>query len=77
MCLAVPGKIIEIDRTKNQAIIDYGNGTKRKANISLLNVSVDDYVLVHAGFAIQKVDPKEAKETLNIFYDMLNQGAEE
>ncbi len=76
MCLAVPGKIVEIDKEKNQATIDYGNGTKRKANISLLNVSVNDYVLVHAGFAIQKVDPKEAQETLEIFRNMLNQGDE-
>jgi len=76
MCLAVPGKIVEIDKEKNQATIDYGNGTKRKANISLLTVSVNDYVLVHAGFAIQKVDPKEAQETLEIFRNMLNQGDE-
>jgi hydrogenase expression/formation protein HypC len=76
MCLAVPGKIVEIDKDKNQATIDYGNGTKRKANISLLDVSINDYVLVHAGFAIQKLDPKEAQETLDIFRSMLNQGDE-
>lgn len=77
MCLAIPGKVIEIDDSKKNAIIDYGNGTKRKANISFLDVSVNDYVLVHAGFAIQKVDPKEAKETLNIFYKMIDEGVEE
>jgi hydrogenase expression/formation protein HypC len=77
MCLAIPGKIIEIDENKKQAVIDYGNGTKRKANISFLDVSINDYVLVHAGFAIQKLDPKEAKETLNIFYELLEEGAEE
>jgi hydrogenase expression/formation protein HypC len=76
MCLAVPGKIIEIDKEKNQAVIDYGDGTKRKANISFLNVSVNDYVLVHAGFAIQKVDPKEAQETLDVFHNMVDKGAE-
>lgn len=76
MCLAIPGKIIEIDENKKQAVIDYGNGTKRKANISFLDVSINDYVLVHAGFAIQKLDPKEAKETLNIFYELLEEGAE-
>lgn len=76
MCLAVPGKIIEIDNKNNQAIIDYGNGTKRKANISFLEVSVNDYVLVHAGFAIQKVDPQEAEETLNVFHNMVDEGAE-
>ena len=76
MCLAVPGKIIEIDKEKNQAVIDYGDGTKRKANISFLNVSVNDYVLVHAGFAIQKVDPKEAQETLDVIHNMVDKGAE-
>jgi len=72
MCLAVPGKIVEIDKDKNQATIDYGNGTKRKANISLLDVSINDYVLVHAGFAIQVVDEQEAKETLKLFREMLS-----
>jgi hydrogenase expression/formation protein HypC len=77
MCLAVPGKIVEIDKENNQAIIDYGNGTKRKANISFLKVKVNEYVLVHAGFAIQKVDPKEAQETLKVFHDIMDNGAEE
>jgi len=76
MCLAVPGKIIKIDKEKKQAVIDYGSGTKRKANISFLTVSVNDYVLVHAGFAIQKVDSKEAQETLAVFHDMVDEGAE-
>ena len=74
MCLAIPGKIIEINKEKELAVIDYGNGTKRKANISLLDVNLNDYVLVHAGFAIQKVDPKEAQETLEMFRAMMSQG---
>lgn len=74
MCLAIPGKIIEIDKKKELAVIDYGNGTKRKANISLLDVKLNDYVLVHAGFAIQKIDPKDAKETLDMFRAMMGQG---
>jgi len=72
MCLAVPGKIISIDKENNQATIDYGNKTIRKANISLVSVSVGDYVLVHAGFAIQKVNPKEAEETLALFREILS-----
>ncbi|MDG6218256.1 MAG: HypC/HybG/HupF family hydrogenase formation chaperone [Candidatus Thermoplasmatota archaeon] len=74
MCLAIPGKIIEINKKKELAVIDYGNGTKRKANISLLDVKLNDYVLVHAGFAIQKVDPKDAQETLEMFRAMMRQG---
>ena len=62
MCLAIPGKIVEIDKEKQHAIVDYGDGTKRKANISLVDAQIGDYVLVHAGFAIQILDEKEAKE---------------
>ena len=72
MCLAIPGKIVEIDKNKEHATIDYGEGTKRKANITLVDVKIGDYVLVHAGFAIQVLDEKEAKETLDLFREMLS-----
>ena len=72
MCLAIPGKIVEIDSKKEYATIDYGDGTKRKANVSLVEVKVGDYVLVHAGFAIQVLDEKEANETLDLFREMLS-----
>lgn len=74
MCLAIPGKIIEIDKNKEHAKIDYGDGTKRNANISLVDVKVGDYVLVHAGFAIEVLNEKEANETLDIFREMLSSG---
>ena len=72
MCLAIPGKIVEIDSKKQSAIVDYGSGTKRKANVSLVEVKIGDYVLVHAGFAIQVLDEKEAQETLALFREMLS-----
>ena len=72
MCLAIPGKIISIDKKKEHASIDYGDGTKRSANVSLVNVKIGDYVLVHAGFAIQVLDEKEAKETLSLFRAILS-----
>ena len=74
MCLAIPGKIIEIDSNKEHATIDYGDGTKRKTNIILVDVKIGDYVLVHAGFAIQVLDEKEAKETLDLFREILSFG---
>ncbi|HER45299.1 MAG TPA: HypC/HybG/HupF family hydrogenase formation chaperone [Thermoplasmatales archaeon] len=74
MCLAIPGKIIELDDTTQSATVDYGSGTKRKANVSLVEVKKGDYVLVHAGFAIQVLDEKEAQETLALFREMLSQG---
>ena len=72
MCLAIPGKIIKIDAKTQSAMVDYGSGTKRKANVSLVEVKKGDYVLVHAGFAIQVLDESEAKETLSLFREMLS-----
>lgn len=72
MCLAIPGKVIDIDNNKEHAIIDYGEGTKRKTNISLVKVKAGDYVLVHAGFAIEILNKKEAMETIDLFRKMLS-----
>ena len=72
VCLAIPGKIIEIDSDKQHATVDYGDGTRRKANISLVEAKKGDYVLVHAGFAIEVLDEKEANETLALFREMLS-----
>jgi hydrogenase expression/formation protein HypC len=72
VCLAIPGKIVEINKDQEHAIIDYGDGTKRKANVTLVNVKIGDYVLVHAGFAIEVLNEKEAKETLDLFKEMLS-----
>lgn len=69
MCLAVPARIMSIDG--EEAVLDYG-GVKRKANISMLNdVKVGDYVLVHVGYAISKMDEEEALETLKLWDEML------
>ena len=72
MCLAIPGKIIEIDKKKEHATIEYGEGTIRKANVTLINPKIGDFVLVHAGFAIEVLDEKDAKETLKLFREMLS-----
>ena len=64
MCLAIPGKIIKINGDK--AVINY-NGLEKSANISLVDVQINDYVIVHAGFAIEKLPKEEAKETLKYF----------
>ena len=69
MCLAVPAKVTEING--EETVLDYG-GVIRKANISMLsNVMVGDYVLVHVGYAISKMDEDEAKETLKLWDEML------
>ncbi len=69
MCLAVPGKVLKMD--ENKGVVEIGN-MKREVFMHLLpDVSVGEYVLVHAGCAIQKVDEEEAKITLDIFKELL------
>lgn len=68
MCIAVPGRIEEI--LKDEAIVNY-NGVKVKVNIMFIeNPKIGEYVLVHAGCAIQKIDESYAKETLDIFKEL-------
>jgi hydrogenase expression/formation protein HypC len=62
MCLAIPSKIMKI--RENMATIDV-DGVQREASLLLLeDVKIGDYVIVHAGFAIQKIDEAAAMETL-------------
>ena len=71
MCLAVPAKVTKILDEKGYALVDYGGGVTRKVNISLVSVREGDYVMIHAGFAIEKIDEERARETINIFKEML------
>ena len=65
MCLAVPGKILSIKPT-NKADVDFG-GVTRSVQLDLVPEAIcGDYVIVHAGYAIQKLSQKEALETLDI-----------
>lgn len=69
MCLAVPGRVLSIDG--NMGIIEVGN-LKRNVFLHLISeVAVDDYVLVHAGCAIQRIDEIEAKITLDILKELV------
>ncbi|MCB4790887.1 MAG: HypC/HybG/HupF family hydrogenase formation chaperone [Elusimicrobia bacterium] len=71
MCLAIPGKIIKINKDKS-AIVDFG-GVKRSVQLTLLPVAkLGDYVIVHAGFAIQKLKQKDAETTLSILQKAFN-----
>lgn len=64
MCVAVPAKVTDING--EMATVDFGGGTKKGVNISLVDAKVGKYVLVHAGFAIQVIDEKAAKDTLEL-----------
>lgn len=70
MCLAFPGRVIEIDG--DYAKIDFGsNVIKSNINIAEVNPKVGDYVLVHAGYAIQVLDMEEAENTIKYWQENL------
>jgi hydrogenase expression/formation protein HypC len=70
MCLAVPAEVTSIDG--NTAKVDFG-GVMRPVNISLVNAKIGDYVIVHAGYAIEVLDREEAEKTLQLFRELLSQ----
>lgn len=72
MCLAIPSEVKEIDRDDNTAIVDT-MGARTKASLDLLDEEIrsGDYVLLHVGFAIKKIDEEEALETIKLFEEML------
>ncbi len=66
MCLAYPGQIESING--DIAIVDYG-GVKKEANVSFISAKEGEWVLVHVGFAIEKVDEDRAREMYNLLDD--------
>jgi len=75
MCLAVPMKVINIEGEMAVAEID---GVKREASLMMLSedIKIGDYVLIHAGFAISRLDEEEALETLALMRECLELGQE-
>lgn len=71
MCLAVPGKITQID-DQLMAQVDYGSMLRPVSLKFTPEARVGDWVLVHAGFAIHLVDEEEARETLSLFEEILD-----
>ncbi len=67
MCVAAPGKVIEING--DTAVIDY-NGNKVNANKGIIDTKIGDYVLVHAGLIIQVLPEDEAKNMLELFEEL-------
>ncbi|MDD2501930.1 MAG: HypC/HybG/HupF family hydrogenase formation chaperone [Geobacter sp.] len=69
MCLGVPMQILEINDDVVVAEID---GVRREASLMMLGepVQVGDYLIVHAGFAIARIDPAEAEETLRMMREI-------
>ncbi len=68
MCLAIPMRIVDTDGVSARVEVE---GTSTDANVSLIeNPSVGDYVIIHAGFAIEKLDEKEAKNRIALFDEL-------
>jgi hydrogenase expression/formation protein HypC len=68
MCLSIPAKVVDIEGDMAEVSI---GGTILKAGLQMVeNVKIGDYVLLHTGFAIQKIDEEEAMETLKILQEL-------
>ena len=66
MCLAIPARVVEL-RPGDNAVIDLG-GVRKEISLALVeDVAPGDFVIVHVGYALQKVDPEEAEKTLALF----------
>ncbi|MEM3466042.1 MAG: HypC/HybG/HupF family hydrogenase formation chaperone [Thermoproteota archaeon] len=71
MCLGIPGMVEEVNG--EEAIVSFG-GTRRRVRLDLVdNVSVGDYVIVHAGFAIQVLDQQTALEMLDALREVFKE----
>lgn len=69
MCLAIPAQVVEL-RPDDNALVDLA-GVKKEISLALLEgVAVGDYVIVHVGYALNKLDPEEAARTLRLFAEM-------
>ena len=74
MCLAIPARVTSVNGDKAQ--VDFGEKVLREVNVTLVEAKVGDYVLVHAGYAIQKLDEQDALETLSLWNEILEAAKE-
>lgn len=69
MCLALPARVVEL-LPNLRAIVDLG-GVRKEVSIDLVDdAQVDDYVIIHVGYALGKIDPEEAQRTLDLFAEL-------
>ena len=75
MCLAIPAQVIELYTDSDEASVALGEIRKRISVALLDDVRVGDYVLVHVGYALEKISPGEAEKTLQLFAGLDQSGA--
>ncbi len=79
MCLSIPSKVVKIDKERNVAIVDT-MGVEREAGLELMqegDVKIGDYVLLHIGFIMNKIDEADALESLKVYNEILEKLDEE
>ncbi|MEA3548397.1 MAG: HypC/HybG/HupF family hydrogenase formation chaperone [Thermodesulfobacteriota bacterium] len=74
MCLALPARVVSIDETTDSAVVSLG-GIKKEISLALVqDVAVNDYVLIHVGFALARISDVEARQTLKLFAEAAQAG---
>lgn len=78
MCLSIPSKVTKIDEESNVCTVDT-MGVERKASLDLIDqpVVVGDYVLIHIGFAMNKIDEEDALASLEVYREIIEKMEEE
>ncbi|ATX79018.1 hydrogenase expression/formation protein HypC [Mariprofundus aestuarium] len=74
MCLAVPALVVELNG--DSAVVDLDGIRKETSTVLLDEIAVGDYVLIHVGFALERIDPVEAAKTLKLFDELKAMDAE-
>jgi hydrogenase expression/formation protein HypC len=67
MCLAIPGKVVAIDEAADMATVSVGNVKKDVSTALVEDVGLGDYLLIHVGYALNKISEEEAANTLKLF----------
>ncbi len=79
MCLSIPSKVVKVDKESNRATVDT-MGVQRDAGLDLMeedDVKVGDYVLIHIGFIMNKIDEEDALESLKVYKEIIEKLEEE
>ena len=77
MCLAVPTRVESLDSAASTAIVELDGIRKEVSTLLLDEVEIGDYVLVHVGYALERIDLEEAEKTLALFAELRAQDADQ